>query len=128
MVCQIVTDLAAGGQRAVMRARSPVARSAARVRGTRLPVAALHLAPTIPHWRAWSGNQTKLKAAFKQLLNVTMYEYVLQRRMKSRRRCSSRQSCPWPRSPTAWATTIPANFSCAFKRYYGRLPRDWKHE
>ena len=27
-------------------------------------------------------NQTKLKAAFKQLLNMTIYEYVLQRRME----------------------------------------------
>jgi AraC-like DNA-binding protein len=128
MVCQIVTDLPA--DHAVARGRTLLSRDRRRVYEAR-DYLAEHFAspPTIPQLARLVGmNQTKLKAAFRQLLNVTIYEYVLQRRME----VAAQMLIEAQRSVAEIAYQVgyeyPANFSCAFKRYYGRLPRDWKHE
>ncbi|TLZ53703.1 MAG: helix-turn-helix transcriptional regulator [Gammaproteobacteria bacterium] len=129
MVCQIVTDLSAGGS-APSCGRSLLSRDRRRVHEAR-DYLSLHYAspPTIPQLARMVGmNQTKLKAAFKQLLNVTIYEYVLQRRMEVAAQMLVEAELSVAEIAYRVGYDYPANFSCAFKRYYGRLPRDWKHE
>jgi len=129
MVCQIVTDLAAGGS-AQSCGRSLLSRDRRRVYEAR-DYLSQHYAspPTIPQLARMVGmNQTKLKAAFKQLLNVTIYEYVLQRRMEVAAQMLVEAELSVAEIAYRVGYDYPANFSCAFKRYYGRLPRDWKHE
>jgi AraC-like DNA-binding protein len=129
MVCQIVTDLSAGGS-AQLCGRSLLSRDRRRVHEAR-DYLSQHYAspPTIPQLARMVGmNQTKLKAAFKQLLNVTIYEYVLQRRMEVAAQMLVEAELSVAEIAYRVGYDYPANFSCAFKRYYGRLPRDWKHE
>jgi AraC-like DNA-binding protein len=129
MVCQIVTDLSAGGG-ALSCGRSLLSRDRRRVHEAR-DYLSQHYAspPTIPQLARMVGmNQTKLKAAFKQLLNVTIYEYVLQRRMEVAAQMLVEAELSVAEIAYRVGYDYPANFSCAFKRYYGRLPRDWKHE
>jgi AraC-like DNA-binding protein len=128
MVCQIVTDLSAGG--AALCGRSLLSRDRRRVHEAR-DYLSQHYAspPTIPQLARMVGmNQTKLKAAFKQLLNVTIYEYVLQRRMGVAAQMLVEAELSVAEIAYRVGYEYPANFSSAFKRYYGRLPRDWKHE
>jgi len=129
MVCQIVTDLAAGGS-AQSCGRSLLSRDRRRVYEARDYLSQHYTSPpTIPQLARMVGmNQTKLKAAFKQLLNVTMYEYVLQRRMEVAAQMLVEAELSVAEIAYRVGYDYPANFSCAFKRYYGRLPRDWKHE
>ena len=129
MVCQIVTDLAAGGS-AQSCGRSLLSRDRRRVYEAR-DYLSQHYAspPTIPQLARMVGmNQTKLKAAFKQRLNVSLYEYVLQRRMEVAAQMLVEAELSVAEIAYRVGYDYPANFSCAFKRYYGRLPRDWKHE
>ena len=129
MVCQIVTDLAAGGS-AQSCGRSLLSRDRRRVYEAR-DYLSQHYAspPTIPQLARMVGmNQTKLKAAFKQLFNVTIYEYVLQRRMEVAAQMLVEAELSVAEIAYRVGYDYPANFSCAFKRYYGRLPREWKHE
>jgi AraC-like DNA-binding protein len=129
MVCQIVTDLSSGGG-AQTCGRSLLSRDRRRVHEAR-DYLSQHYAspPTIPQLARMVGmNQTKLKAAFKQLLNVTIYEYVLQRRMEVAAQMLVEAELSVAEIAYRVGYEYPANFSCAFKRYYGRLPRDWKHE
>jgi AraC-like DNA-binding protein len=129
MVCQIVTDLSAGGS-AQSCGRSLLSRDRRLVHEAR-DYLSQHYAspPTIPQLARMVGmNQTKLKAAFKQLLNVTIYEYVLQRRMEVAVQMLVEAELSVAEIAYRVGYDYPANFSCAFKRYYGRLPRDWKHE
>jgi AraC-like DNA-binding protein len=129
MVCQIVTDLSAGGG-ALSCGRSLLSRDRRRVHEARDYLSQQYASPpTIPQLARMVGmNQTKLKAAFKQLLNVTIYEYVLQRRMEVAAQMLVEAELSVAEIAYRVGYDYPANFSCAFKRYYGRLPRDWKHE
>ena len=125
MVCQIVTDLSAGGS--ALRGGSLLSRDRRHVHEAR-DYLSQHYAspPTIPQLARMIGmNQTKLKAAFKQLLNVTLYEYVRQRRMEVAAQMLVEAELSGPRSPPRG---LQARTSHAFKRYHGRLPREWKHE
>ncbi|HEY0767337.1 MAG TPA: AraC family transcriptional regulator [Steroidobacteraceae bacterium] len=129
MLCQIVTELSAedagqGGGRSIS------ARNRRRIHEAR-EYLALHYAqpPTIPQLARLVGiNQTKLKSAFKQLLNVTIHEYVQQRRMEAAAQMLVEAELSVAEISYRVGYNYPANFSCAFKRYYGRLPRDWKQE
>jgi AraC-like DNA-binding protein len=123
-----VTDLSAGG--AASCGRTLLSRDRRRVHEAR-DYLAQHYAspPTIPQLARMVGmNQTKLKAAFKQLLNLTIYEYVLHRRMEVAAQLLVEAELSVAEVAYRVGYEYPANFSCAFKRYYGRLPRDWKHE
>lgn len=83
--------------------------------------------PTIPQLARMVGvNQTKLKAGFKQALNLTLYEYVLQRRMEVAAELLAKRDLSIAEIAYQVGYEYPANFSCAFKRYYGQLPRAWK--
>ncbi len=128
MVCQIVTDLAVEDAREWRR--SLLSRDRRRIHEAR-DYLSQHYAspPTIPQLARMVGmNQTKLKAAFKQLLSLTIYEYVLQRRMEAAAQMLVEAELSVAEIAYRVGYDYPANFSSAFKRYYGCLPRDWKHE
>jgi AraC-like DNA-binding protein len=85
--------------------------------------------PTIPQLARMVGiNQTKLKAGFKELLGMTIHHYILQRRME----LASELLLTRAHNVTEIAYLVgyeyPTNFTYAFKKYFGRLPRAWKNE
>ncbi|MGH6633270.1 MAG: helix-turn-helix domain-containing protein, partial [Sphingopyxis sp.] len=71
-------------------------------------------------------NQTKLKAGFREVFGVTIYDFIIQQRMRhaSQLLLTSEYSV----SEVAYQTgyEYPANFTCAFKKYFGALPSNWK--
>jgi AraC-like DNA-binding protein len=128
IVCQIVTDLGSQTVRTPC-GRDIKARDRVRIHELR-DYLSQHYAspPTIPQLARMVGmNQTKLKAGFKQLLSVTVYEYILQARMEAAARMLIERDLSVAEIAHRVGYEYPANFSCAFKRYYGRLPREWKH-
>lgn len=83
--------------------------------------------PTIPQLARMVGiNQTKLKAGFKKVLGMTIYQYVLERRMK----VASELLLERDHNVTEIAYRVgyeyPTNFTYAFKKRFGCLPRVWK--
>ena len=83
--------------------------------------------PTISKLARMVGiNQTKLKAGFKQVLGMTIYHYIIQLRMEqaSALLLSDEHSI----SSVAYLVgyDYPANFTIAFKKHFGVLPRAWK--
>lgn len=82
--------------------------------------------PTIPQLARMLGiNQTKLKAGFKEVLGRTIYRYILERRME----LASELLLTHDHNVTEIAYRVgyeyPTNFSYAFKRHFGYLPRAW---
>ncbi|HEY6824427.1 MAG TPA: AraC family transcriptional regulator [Steroidobacteraceae bacterium] len=83
--------------------------------------------PTIPQLARMVGmNQTKLKAGFKQIFQLTIYAYILQRRMEATAQMLIEREFSVAEIAYRVGYEYPANFSCAFKRYYGCSPRQWK--
>jgi AraC-like DNA-binding protein len=83
--------------------------------------------PTIPQLARMVGmNQTKLKAGFKQTFQLTIYAYILQRRMEATAQLLVEREFSVAEIAYRVGYEYPANFSCAFKRYYGCSPRQWK--
>lgn len=83
--------------------------------------------PTIPQLARMVGmNQTKLKAGFKQIFQQTIYAYILQRRMEATAQLLVEREFSVAEIAYRVGYDYPANFSCAFKRYYGCSPRQWK--
>ena len=83
--------------------------------------------PTIPQLARMVGmNQTKLKAGFKQAFQLTIYAYILQRRMEATAQLLVQREFSVAEIAYRVGYEYPANFSCAFKRYYGCSPRQWK--
>ena len=83
--------------------------------------------PTIPQLARMVGmNQTKLKAGFKQSFQQTIYAYILQRRMEATAELLAEREFSVAEIAYRVGYEYPANFSCAFKRYYGCSPRQWK--
>ena len=83
--------------------------------------------PTIPQLARRVGmNQTKLKAGFKQTFQMTIYAYILQRRMEATAQLLVEREFSVAEIAYRVGYDYPANFSCAFKRYYGCSPRQWK--
>ncbi len=83
--------------------------------------------PKIPSLARMVGvNQTKLKAGFREAFGMTIYDFILQQRMThaSQLLLSSNFSV----SEVAYQAgyEYPANFTCAFKKYFGALPSNWK--
>lgn len=68
-------------------------------------------------------NQTKLKAGFKQAIGMTVYHYVIERRME----CAAELLLAGSHSVSEVAYMVgyeyPANFTYAFKKRFGHLPR-----
>jgi len=71
-------------------------------------------------------NQTKLKAGFEQALGMTIYHHIVKLRMEhaSTLLLSNEHSI----SSVAYLVgyDYPANFTIAFKKHFGVLPRAWK--
>jgi AraC-like DNA-binding protein len=83
--------------------------------------------PNIPQLARMIGlNRTKLKERFRETLGFTIYEYILQRRME--RAAELLVSGDYRVAQVAYAVgyEYPANFTAAFKRHFGELPRAWK--
>lgn len=83
--------------------------------------------PTISKLARMVGiNQTKLKAGFKQALGMTIYQFIIRQRMEraSELLLADDQSI----SEVAYQVgyDYPANFTYAFKKHYGVLPRAWR--
>lgn len=71
-------------------------------------------------------NQTKLKEAFRQMFGVTLYEYILRLRMEHASHMLSSGDYDIAQVAYAVGYDYPANFTAAFKRHFGQLPRHWK--
>ena len=85
--------------------------------------------PNIPQLARMIGlNRTKLKEGFRETLGVTIYEYILQRRME--RAAEMLVSGEHGVAQVAYAVgyDYPSNFTAAFKRHFGELPRSWKRK
>ncbi|HVW71062.1 MAG TPA: AraC family transcriptional regulator [Steroidobacteraceae bacterium] len=71
-------------------------------------------------------NQTKLKQTFRQMLGVTIYEYILRLRMERAAQMLTTGDYDITQVAYAVGYEYPANFTAAFKRHFGQLPRHWK--
>jgi AraC family transcriptional regulator, transcriptional activator of the genes for pyochelin and ferripyochelin receptors len=83
--------------------------------------------PNIPQLARMIGlNRTKLKESFRETIGFTIYEYILQRRME--RAAEMLVSGEHGIAQVAYAVgyDYPSNFTAAFKRHFGELPRSWK--
>ena len=127
ILCQIIADLS-NSNRIRLAQSSLNARDLNRIYETR-DYLAQHFAapPRIPQLARMVGiNQTKLKAGFKEVLGVTIYDYILGRRMD--RACELLVTQDYPIATIAHMVGYEhaANFTGAFKRHLGCLPRAWK--
>lgn len=71
-------------------------------------------------------NQTKLKAGFKQTFGVTLHDYILECRMKRASELLLAKDRSIAEISYEVGYEYPANFTSAFKKHYGTLPREWK--
>lgn len=82
--------------------------------------------PTIPQLARMVGmNQTKLKAGFKAVLGITSHRYVLERRMELASELLLQRSHNVTEIAYRVGYEYPTNFTFAFKRHFGCLPRAW---
>lgn len=83
--------------------------------------------PTIAELARKIGmSRTKLKAGFKELLGQTIYQYVLDCRMARAAQLLADGNRSVQEVSYSVGYEYPANFTCAFKRYFGYLPRAWR--
>ena len=110
--------------------RSPAisARDVLRVREARDYLAQHYMKPpNIPQLARMIGlNRTKLKESFRETVGFTIYEFILQQRMA--RAAEMLVSDEYGVAQVAYAVgyDYPGNFTAAFKRHFGELPRTWK--
>jgi AraC-like DNA-binding protein len=81
--------------------------------------------PSVPALARLIGvNRTKLKSHFKAVFNITIADFIQQQRMERAREllCDSQLTV----GEVAYAVgyEYPANFTHAFKRYFGELPKN----
>jgi AraC-like DNA-binding protein len=80
--------------------------------------------PSIPQLARQVGvNQTKLKASFKAVFSLTLYDFILKCRMERARDLLTDSELTIAEVGYAVGYEYPANFTHAFKRYYGQLPK-----
>lgn len=82
--------------------------------------------PSIPALARLVGtNQTKLKAGFRQVTGLTLYDFVLKCRME--RAVELLVTGDFSIAEVAYRVgyEYPTNFTYAFRKYHGRLPRTW---
>jgi len=125
LLCHTVTELAGS------EAQEPLSippRDLKRIHEARDHLAQHYASPpTIPQLARMVGmNQTKLKAGFKHTFQQTIYAYILQRRMEATAQLLAEREFSVAEIAYRVGYEYPANFSCAFKRYYGCSPRQWK--
>lgn len=126
LLCHTVTELSMRDPHE--HAASIAPRDLKRIHGARDHLAQHYASPpTIPQLARMVGmNQTKLKAGFKQTFQMTIYAYILQRRMEATAQLLVEREFSVAEIAYRVGYDYPANFSCAFKRYYGCSPRQWK--
>jgi AraC-like DNA-binding protein len=126
LLCHTVTELAV--QEPHESSGGMTARDVKRIYEARDHLAQHYASPpTIPQLARMVGmNQTKLKAGFKQIFHLTIYAYILQRRMEATAQMLVEREFSVAEIAYRVGYEYPANFSCAFKRYYGCSPRQWK--
>lgn len=82
--------------------------------------------PSIPELARLVGiNQTKLKAGFREVIGATIFRYVLQLRMQRAAELLLTREYNVAEVAYKVGYDYPANFTHAFKRFYGHLPRGW---
>ncbi len=82
--------------------------------------------PTIPELARMVGmNQTKLKAGFKAILGVTIYQYIMERRMQLASELLLTHDYNVAEIAYKVGYEYPTNFTYAFKKRFGCLPRAW---
>jgi len=126
LLCHTVTELAVQEPHESIGGMTP--RDVKRIYEARDHLAQHYASPpTIPQLARMVGmNQTKLKAGFKQIFHLTIYAYILQRRMEATAQMLVEREFSVAEIAYRVGYEYPANFSCAFKRYYGCSPRQWK--
>jgi AraC-like DNA-binding protein len=83
--------------------------------------------PSIPKLaRAVGVNQTKLKAGFKEIIGCTVLHFVQQRRMERASELLLRGGMRIGEIARLVGYEYPANFTFAFRRYYGFLPKQMR--
>jgi AraC-like DNA-binding protein len=83
--------------------------------------------PRIPELARLVGiNQTKLKAGFRQAIGTTIYRFVLQCRMQRASELLLGASHTVSEVGFLVGYEHPANFTSAFRRFYGCQPRSWR--
>jgi AraC-like DNA-binding protein len=83
--------------------------------------------PNIPQLARMIGlNQTKLKEGFRDTVGFTIYEFILQQRMDRAAQMLIGGGGSVAQIAYAVGYDYPGNFTAAFKRHYGELPRTWK--
>ncbi len=83
--------------------------------------------PTISKLARMVGiNQTKLKSSFKRVVGMTVYNFIIQRRMQ--RAADLLLTDDYSISEVSYLVgyDYPANFSFAFKKHFGVLPKAWR--
>jgi len=71
-------------------------------------------------------NQTKLKAGFKEVFGQTIYEFVLKLRMENAAELLLKSDHSISEVAYRVGYEYPANFSGAFRQYYGVSPKHWQ--
>jgi AraC-like DNA-binding protein len=84
--------------------------------------------PRIPELARLVGiNQTKLKAGFRQAVGTTVYKFVLRCRMQRASELLLGANHTVSEVGFLVGYEHPPNFTSAFRRFYGCLPRSWRH-
>ncbi|UTP41612.1 AraC family transcriptional regulator [Phenylobacterium sp. LH3H17] len=83
--------------------------------------------PRIPQLAAMVGvNQTKLKKGFRELFGETVYDYVIRCRMDQASELLLSKNYSVSEVAYLVGYEYPANFTSAFKRHFGELPKAWR--
>jgi AraC family transcriptional regulator, transcriptional activator of the genes for pyochelin and ferripyochelin receptors len=85
--------------------------------------------PKIPALARLVGiNQTKLKAGFREVTGQTIYDFILDRRMSRASELLLDGEHNVARVAYLVGYGYPGNFTYAFKKHFGRLPRSWREQ
>lgn len=83
--------------------------------------------PTIRSLSRMVGvNQTKLKSGFKELFGTTVYDFIMQQRMKRAAGLLLADDCSIAEISYAVGYQHPTNFTMAFKRHFSTSPSEWR--
>ena len=114
-------DLEAGSNRITHRDRNRILEAQEVIRAN------LSDLPTIPALSRMVGvNRTKLKSGFKAVVGCTIGEFTRRQQMETAARMLQTSEQPVGDIGYAVGYRHPANFSHAFKRYFGCLPRSMR--
>lgn len=124
VICSVLRDLEISGEPARSGLRLSV-RDVNRIYEARdTLVECFQRPPSIPKLARQVGvNQTKLKAGFKAVFGMTMYDFIQKCRMDRAGELLAQGELSIAEVAFAVGYDYPANFTYAFKRFYGHVPR-----